>query len=110
MLEKKISLRSARIGVLGLGYVGLPLACEFAQKGFSVIGFDVDEAKIRELRHGRSYIADIPTESLAPLIKNKKLFATTDFSALKSCDVAIICVPTPLRKTKDPDISYIASS
>lgn len=109
-LENKIQNRTADIGILGLGYVGLPLATEFAKGGFSVTGFEVDSRKVDSLRKAVSYIEDIPNEEIKPLIKSKKLSATTDFSQLRHVDVAIICVPTPLRKTRDPDISYIAES
>src|SRR5438552_13970914 len=110
MLKNKIQNRSAKIGILGLGYVGLPLACEFAKAGFSVTGFEVDASKVTSLRQGQSYIEDISDDDLRPLIRKKVLSGTTDFTQLKRIDVTIICVPTPLRKTKDPDISYIAKS
>src|SRR5882762_863315 len=110
LLQKKIQNRTAKIGILGLGYVGLPLACEFAKAGFSVMGFEVDRTRVSNLLHGHSYIEDIADQDLKPLVKTKKLRATTDFSHLKAMDVTIICVPTPLRKTKDPDISFIAES
>jgi UDP-N-acetyl-D-glucosamine dehydrogenase len=110
MLQKKIQNRTAKIGILGLGYVGLPLACEFAKVGFPVTGFEVDGSKVSSLLKGQSYIEDIPSQELKPLIQSKKLWATTDFSHLRRMDVTIICVPTPLRKTKDPDISFIADS
>jgi UDP-N-acetyl-D-glucosamine dehydrogenase len=110
VLKKKIHDRSARIGILGLGYVGLPLACEFAKAGFPVTGFEVDASKVAALTKGRSYIEDISEQDLKPLVKKKLLSATTDFSQLRKMDVTIICVPTPLRKTKDPDISFIAQS
>jgi UDP-N-acetyl-D-glucosamine dehydrogenase len=110
LLQKKIQNRSARIGILGLGYVGLPLACEFARAGFPVTGFEVDAFKVTSLLKGRSYIEDIQDTELRPLVQKKVLTATTDFSHLGKMDVTIICVPTPLRKTKDPDISFIANS
>jgi len=110
MLKEKIQNHSARIGIFGLGYVGLPLACEFAKAGFRVCGFEVDERKVAGILARRSYIGDITSSELAPLVKNGRLNATTDFSKLKSMDVCIICVPTPLNKTKDPDISFIAES
>jgi UDP-N-acetyl-D-glucosamine dehydrogenase len=110
LLYQKIQNRTAKIGILGLGYVGLPLACEFAKVGFSVTGFEVDESKVQSLMKGQSYIEDIPDQELRPLVRNKSLTATTDFSNLRKMDVTIICVPTPLRKTKDPDISFIAES
>lgn len=109
-LKEKIQSHAATVGVLGLGYVGLPLALEFAKAGFRVTGFEVDRGKVAMLRRGRSYIADVPSYALRPLIREKALTATADFSTLGHPDVVIICVPTPLRKTKDPDISYIANS
>jgi UDP-N-acetyl-D-glucosamine dehydrogenase len=106
-LVELLTNKSARIGVIGLGYVGLPLVVEFALKGFSSIGFEVDKRKVEEIKAGRSYIPDVPTENVNKLVKSGKLDATTDFSKLKDCDAIIICVPTPLRKTKEPDMSYI---
>jgi UDP-N-acetyl-D-glucosamine dehydrogenase len=110
VLIDKISTRSARIGVIGLGYVGLPLVVEFAQGGFDSLGFEVDSRKADAINRGESYIPDVPTKHVADLVAAKKLHATTDFSALKDQDIIIICVPTPLRKTKDPDVSYILSA
>jgi UDP-N-acetyl-D-glucosamine dehydrogenase len=109
-LKEKLEKRQARIGVIGLGYVGLPLAVEFARAGFDVTGFDVDESKVSELDAGRSYILDVKTEDLAACVKAGKLRATTDMSTLGEMDAVDICVPTPLRKTKDPDMSYVVSA
>ena len=109
-LQKSISAKSARIGVIGLGYVGLPLIVEFALKGFDSIGFEVDQKKADEVNAGNSYIVDVTSETLAKAVHSGKLTATTDFSRLGECDVIIICVPTPLRKTKDPDMSYILTA
>jgi UDP-N-acetyl-D-glucosamine dehydrogenase len=109
MLER-LSTRSAVIGVVGLGYVGLPLAVEFAEQGFRVIGLDVTRAKVDQLNRGESYIPDIPTERLQPLVTSGKLSATTDIQDLRIADTVSICVPTPLRKTKDPDMSYVIQS
>jgi UDP-N-acetyl-D-glucosamine dehydrogenase len=109
-LQNKIETRQARIGVLGLGYVGLPLAVEFAKTGFSVSGFEVDPSRIRTLQAGESYIADVPSSELKTLIEKKRFLTTTNFTQLSSMDVVIICVPTPLSKAKDPDISYIAKA
>lgn len=106
----KIDNKSIITCVLGLGYVGLPLAIEMAKKGLTVIGIDIDENKINMLKQGKSYITDLKDEDLEELIKNKKVIPTTDFSYIKSVDSISICVPTPLRKTKDPDISYIKSA
>ncbi len=108
--EKLITEKSACIGVIGLGYVGLPLIVEFGLKGFRGIGFEVDEKKASEVNAGRSYIVDVPEENLRKCVDGGKLSATTDFSKLTECDVIIICVPTPLRKTKDPDMSYIIAA
>lgn len=109
-LEKLISENTATIGVVGLGYVGLPLIVEFCLKGFEGIGFEVDEKKAAEINSGRSYIVDVTSENVAKCVENGKLTATTDFAQLNECDVIIICVPTPLRKTKDPDMSYIIAA
>ena len=106
-LQEKIQNKTARVGVVGLGYVGLPLAVEFAHAGFHVTGIDLDERKTSQINQGVSYIQDIATNTLAPLVKARKLDATTDFSIIRELDTINICVPTPLRKTKDPDMSYI---
>jgi len=110
ILEEKIRSRRARVGIVGLGYVGLPLAVEFAKAGFTVTGIDLSEEKTRRVNAGDSYIGDIPSSTLAPLVAAGKLRATTDFSAVLELDTINICVPTPLRKTKDPDMSFIVSS
>src|ERR1041385_2134243 len=110
MLEDKIRSRTARVGIVGLGYVGLPLAVEFAKAGFAVTGIDVSDEKTRSVNAGESYIGDIPTAALAGLVNSGKLRATTDFSAILDLDTINICVPTPLRKTKDPDMSFIVSA
>ena len=109
-IKQKISDKTARIGVIGLGYVGLPLIVEFGLKDFPTIGFEVDQKKVDELNKGNSHIVDVPGENVQKVLEAKKFEATTDFSKLKDCDVIIICVPTPLRKTKDPDMSYILAS
>lgn len=106
LLDKLIN-RTATIAVVGLGYVGLPLTVEFAEAGFQVIGLDVQPEKIDQLNAGTSYIADIPSEQLAPLVASGKLRATTSYDDLKEVDAISICVPTPLRKTRDPDMSFI---
>ncbi len=108
-LKAKIQAKEATLGIIGLGYVGLPLAVEFAHVGFSVVGFDVDPQKTDLLNQGTSYIQDVPTEDVAKLVEAGKLRGTTDFSGLRDVDTMSICVPTPLRKTKDPDISYIVA-
>jgi UDP-N-acetyl-D-glucosamine dehydrogenase len=109
-LANKISDRSARVGVVGLGYVGLPLAVEYAKAGFNVTGSDLNTAKTEGVNAGKSYIGDIHDEELAPLVTAGKLRATTDFSVIRDLDTVNICVPTPLRKTKDPDMSYIVAA
>jgi UDP-N-acetyl-D-glucosamine dehydrogenase len=109
-LVEKIASRTARIGIIGLGYVGLPLAVEFCRAGFDVTGFDVDATKTREIDAGRSYIGDVSSEELAACVDSGRLRATTDMSRLAEMDVVDICVPTPLRKTKDPDMSYVVSA
>lgn len=106
-LLQKIESRQAQIGVVGLGYVGLPLAAAFARAGFCVVGVDVDSDKVDQLRQGQSYIADVPAAEIAPLVANGRFRPTTDYNQLSDTDAISICVPTPLRKTKDPDISYI---
>ncbi|MGH9822874.1 MAG: nucleotide sugar dehydrogenase, partial [Blastocatellia bacterium] len=109
-LLAKIIERRAVIGVIGLGYVGLPLAVEFARGGFESIGFEVDQSKIDTINRGESHIPDVPSEVVRALVEHKKLSATGDFSKLSTTDAVIICVPTPLRKTKEPDISYILAA
>src|SRR2546429_2090552 len=102
--------RRARVGVIGLGYVGLPLATEFAGQGLSVVGFEVDEKKAAEINAGRSYIGDVASELIRDSVDTGRLRATTDFDLLQECDAIIICVPTPLRKTKEPDVSFILAA
>ena len=109
-LIQLVAEKRARIGVIGLGYVGLPLIVEFCANGFEGVGFEVDAKKASEITGGRSYISDVPTDRLKACVDNGKLTATTDFGRLAECDVIIICVPTPLRKTKDPDMSFILSA
>ncbi len=109
-LERKIRDRSARVGVVGLGYVGLPLAVEFAQVGFPVTGIDLKAEKVARVNAGDSYVPDVPSAVLGPLAASGKLHASTDFGVIAELDTVDICVPTPLRKTKDPDMSYIVSS
>jgi UDP-N-acetyl-D-glucosamine dehydrogenase len=109
-LLDRISTRTARIGIIGLGYVGLPLAVEFARQGFEVTGFDVDPSKASQINGGKSYIPDVAEADLAATVKAGKLKATTDMSQLGAMDAIDICVPTPLRKTKDPDLSYVVKA
>src|SRR5438094_6456918 len=106
-LLDRIRTRQARVGVIGLGYVGLPLAVEFARAGFDVTGFDVDAAKAAQINEGKSYIPDVAASDVAQNVAAGRLRATTDMSLLCDMDAIDICVPTPLRKTKDPDLSYI---
>ena len=109
-LIQALQNRTARVGILGLGYVGLPLAAAFGEAGFQVTGVDPDVRKVKALNQGTSYIQDVPTEQIARLVSSGKLTATTDFSALAQVDAVSICVPTPLRKTGDPDMSFIMSA
>jgi len=106
-LKEKIRNKQARIGIIGLGYVGLPLAVEFAKAGFEVTGFDVDVAKVDSINKGHSYIGDVAGEDVACAVKEGRLKATDDMSKLHDMDAIDICVPTPLRKTRDPDLSYV---
>jgi UDP-N-acetyl-D-glucosamine dehydrogenase len=110
VLEEKIRTRQAKVGIVGLGYVGLPLAVEFAKAGFEVTGIDLSDSKISRINDGDSYVGDVPSATLKPLVESGKLKATADFSAIRDLDTVNICVPTPLRKTKDPDMSYIVSA
>lgn len=106
----KIANKTARVGIIGLGYVGLPLAVEFAKAGFSVTGIDLIPSKVERINAGDSYIQDVSSAQVATLVEAGKFRATTDFSAVAELDTINICVPTPLRKTKDPDMSYIVSA
>src|SRR5258708_5267985 len=109
-LLEQLTNRTAHIGIVGLGYVGLPLAVAFAEVGFTVTGLDVSAEKVAALNSGQSYIPDIPTSQLAPLVKSGKLRGTTSYDDLRAADAVSVCVPTPLRKTKDPDMSYVISA
>ncbi len=109
-LRSRIASREARIGVLGLGYVGLPLVVEFAKAGFRVIGFDVTKGKVDLINKGVSYIPDVPTSDVAALVKAGMIEATTDMDRIAELDAVSICVPTPLSKTKDPDMSFVESA
>src|SRR2546427_12937423 len=104
---ERIRRKQARIGIIGLGYVGLPLAVEFAQQGFDVTGFDVDEQKTTQINAGTSYIPDVSSAHLSEVVNGGRLRHTSDMQQLGAMDVIDICVPTPLRKTKDPDLSYV---
>ena len=109
-LLEKIERREVVIGLIGLGYVGLPLAVEFGKEGYRVIGVDVVEEKVDLINAGKSYIPDVSTQDVADLVSRGKLSATTDYSVLQQVDAISICVPTPLSKTKDPDMSYVISA
>ena len=109
-LLEKIRSREACVGVVGLGYVGLPLAVELARAGFTTVGIDVDARKVDEINAGHSYIPDVATADVAALRRAGRLSATTDFAAIAGLDTVNICVPTPLRKTKDPDLSFVAAA
>jgi UDP-N-acetyl-D-glucosamine dehydrogenase len=109
-LEQKLDRRQARLAVIGLGYVGLPLAIEFAKAGFTVYGIDVDGGKVAQLRKGRSYVGDVASADVARAVKEGRFVPTTDFAVLRKADTVNICVPTPLNKTKDPDVSYIVAA
>ncbi len=109
-LIERINAVDLKIAVIGLGYVGLPLAVAFAEKGFKVAGIDVDEKKVRLINCATSYVEDIPSERLSPLVSSGLLHATNQFDVLDSCDAVSICVPTPLRKTGAPDVSHVLSA
>lgn len=107
---EKFTGRRAYVAILGLGYAGLPLACCFAEAGFHTRGFDIDEDKIRALQAGRSYIGHIASQRIAHLLESGYLRPTTDFVELKDCDAAIICVPTPLDRSRNPDLTYVLNT
>ena len=109
-LRQKIEDKTARVGVVGLGYVGLPLAVEFARAGFEVVGIDLQQSKIDTLNSGRSYVKDVPDSIVGPLVENGRIRGSADFSIIRELDTIDICVPTPLRKTKDPDMSYVVAA
>src|SRR3974390_2415089 len=109
-LKSKIESKTARVGIVGLGCVVLPLAVEFAKAGFHVTGIHLQQSRVARLMRGESYVQDVPSADVAQLVKAGKFDATTDFSAVRDLDTINICVPTPLRKTKDPDMSYIVSA
>ncbi len=106
-LAAMIEARTARVGILGLGYVGLPTAVEFARAGFSVTGFEVDPARAAAVNAGRSHVSDVPDDVLLPLVEAGRLQATVDEGRMRDCEVLIICVPTPLTPAKQPDLSYV---
>ncbi|MCX5903028.1 MAG: NAD(P)-binding domain-containing protein, partial [Proteobacteria bacterium] len=106
-LIHRIQSKKARIGVIGLGYVGLPLVIRFCEEGFTVTGFDIDPAKVASINAGRSYIQHIAGGQLKKFIKKRTLKATADFKTLRSVDAIIICVPTPLNEMREPDLEYV---
>jgi len=106
-LLEKIEKNTVKVGIIGLGYVGLPLAVSFARKGISVLGFEKSEKKAQAVNDGRNYIGDVDDAELARLVREGRLSATTDSARIAECDAIIICVPTPLDKFKKPDMSYI---
>jgi UDP-N-acetyl-D-glucosamine dehydrogenase len=109
-LQQKLKDKKATVGIIGLGYVGLPLAVALGNSGFSVLGLDINKKKVKLVNSGRSDIGDVKNEEVKKLVKTKKLKASTNFALLKKIDCVCICVPTPLSKTKDPDVSYILSA
>ena len=109
-LKTKLENHNATAAVIGLGYVGLPLAMEIAAAGFDVIGIDLDKSKVDTLNQGRSYILDVPDRNIADAVQSRKFVPTSDFSALAGADAVSICVPTPLSKSRDPDISFILAA
>ncbi|HXI28203.1 MAG TPA: nucleotide sugar dehydrogenase, partial [Vicinamibacterales bacterium] len=109
-LQRRIESSDVRTGVIGLGYVGLPLAVQFAKAGYDVVGIDIDARKVDALNGGTSYIQDVPAGDVAALVAAGRLSATADFAAVAQLDSVNICVPTPLRKTKDPDVSYMVAA
>jgi UDP-N-acetyl-D-glucosamine dehydrogenase len=110
VLRRRIEEKTARVGIIGLGYVGLPLACLFAEKGFAVTGFDIDPAKIERLNAGRSYIKHIPSQRIAAAVRAGRLEASDDFRGLKRMDAILICVPTPLTKFREPDLQFVTAT
>ena len=109
-IKKNIADKKVRLGIIGLGYVGLPLAIEFAKAGIKTLGFEISGQKIQSINKGKSYIDDVPNSDVKKLSMSGKLKATLNFSELKNQNCIIVCVPTPLRKSKDPDVSYILTA
>lgn len=109
-LEEKILKRTAKVGIIGMGYVGLPLAVEIAKAGYTVLGVDTDKNKVRLINLGKSFIEDVSSEELSPLVRAKKIIAYDNYKICKNCDIINICVPTPFTKSKDPDVSYIVNA
>jgi UDP-N-acetyl-D-glucosamine dehydrogenase len=109
-LEQRFERRTTSVAVIGLGYVGLPLAVEFAEAGFRVYGVDIGKEMVARLARGRSHVQDVPSRVLAPLVRDKKFLPTTDYSVIRKSGAVCLCVPTPLNKTRDPDMSYIVAA
>ncbi|MCK4601579.1 MAG: nucleotide sugar dehydrogenase, partial [Phycisphaerae bacterium] len=109
-LLKRIESKEALVGVIGLGYVGLPLVREFTRGGMKVLGFDVDPKKVKALMAGRSYIEHIPSKIVKEMVRSKRFSATTDFGRLRKPDCILICVPTPLTKMREPDMTYVEAT
>jgi UDP-N-acetyl-D-glucosamine dehydrogenase len=109
-LRQRLAERTARIGIIGLGYVGLPLAVAFGEAGFEVVGFDVDAAKVERLNGGASYIRHIPSQSIGKLVKQGRFRATADYSELRALDAVLICVPTPLTRQREPDLRFVTAT
>src|SRR5579863_2658745 len=107
---ERFKTHRAKVGVLGLGYAGLPLACRFAEAGFETFGFDTDREKISALKRGQSYIRHIPTDRLSALVSARKLIPDSRFDDLKLCDATIICVPTPLGEGRSPDLRHVVNT
>jgi len=106
-LKKAIETRTAKIGIIGMGYVGLPLVIRFGSRGFSVFGFDIDSKKVASLKKGKSYIDHIPSEKIKTLVDCDRFFPTDDYRLMSDVDVLIICVPTPLTKMQEPDLHFV---
>ena len=109
-LLQKIESKKAIIGIVGLGYVGLPLMMEFVEQGFTTIGFDVDDTKVDSLNNGKSYIKHISDERVATVVDSKLFSASADFARIKEVDCILICVPTPLTRYREPDLSFIKNT
>ena len=107
VILNRLKQKEAKIGIVGMGYVGLPLALRFANSGFKVLGFDIDDSKVQKLNKGESYIKHIGDAEVMPMVKEGLLVATSDFAASSECDALIICVPTPLNPYREPDLSFI---
>ena len=109
-IERKIRDRTAKVGVVGLGYVGLPLALEMAKTGFQVTGIDIDRERVESVNAGISYVLDVPNETLLSFVAKERIKATQSLAAVGNLDAVSICVPTPLRKTKEPNLSYVIAA